>query len=159
MARAFQFKLEVVRTLRQQAQDAQRREVAEVLRANNRVNEEIELLTRQLRETVAQKRGQQRAVRIDLGSNRAHQYFRGRLHRQILEAHTRRSQCQEDLARERNNLLKATTQLKAIEKLREKLLQRHNLEIARQERVDADEMAIQAHLRGLSGFTLGGEAA
>ena len=147
MAGRFRFRLEVVRRIRRQAQDAQRRVVADAIRAVGTVEQRIDRLTQTLGNTVEQARDAQQARRLDLMSLRGHQFYRGWLHRRILESHAELSQRRAELVRERTRLGEVTKQLKVIEKLREKHWTRYLKEIRREEQAAFDESALQTYLR------------
>ena len=115
MAGKFRFRLEVVRRVRQQAQDAQRRVLADALRAVTAVEWRIAHLTRELGETMGQARDAQRGRRLDMVSLRGHQFYRGSVHRRILESRTELARRRAELDRERAKLGEATKRLKVME--------------------------------------------
>ena len=147
MAGRFRFSLEVVRRVRRQAQDAQRRAVADAVRTVTAVENRIEQLTRELADTMDRTRDVHRPGRLDIASLRGHQFYRGHLHRRILESGAELSGRQTELQRERAKLAEATKQLKVIEKLREKHWQRHLTEVRRAEQAAFDEAALQVYRR------------
>ena len=147
MAGRFRFRLEVVRRIRQQAQDAQRRVVADAVRAVGAVEQRIDRLTQTLSNTVEQARDAQQERRLDLVSLRGHQFYRGWLHGRILESHAELSRRRTELDRERAELGEVTKRLKVIEKLREKQWNRYLKEIRREEQAAFDESAVQTFLR------------
>ena len=147
MAGRFRFRLEVVRRVRQHAQDAQRRVVADAVRAVTAVEQRIERLTQALGDTVEQARGAQRAKRLDLVSLRGHQFYRGWLQRRILESHQELFRHRTELDHQRVKLGEVTSQLKVMEKLREKQWRRHVAEARREEQASFDESALQTDLR------------
>ena len=147
MAGRFRFQLEVVRKLRQEAMDTQRRTVAHAIGAVRRTERRVEQLTEELRATIAQTRDSQQVRRLDIVSLRGHQYYRGRLHRQIMESDEERAKRQAILDRERAKLAKVTMRLKVIEKLREKQWNRHATQLRREEQAGYDETAVQAYAR------------
>ncbi len=153
MAKRFRFRLEVVRKLREQARDAQRRVVADAVRAVTAVEQRIDRLTHELRGTVQRTRDEQRVELLDITSLRAHQYYRSWLHRKIMEAGIERSDHRRRLDRERARLGEASARLKAIEKLRERRWQRHHLLLKREEQADGDESALRLYGRRAGGYS------
>jgi flagellar FliJ protein len=147
MAGRFRFRLEVVRRIRQQAQDAQRRVVADAARAVGVVEAQIDRLTHTLGDTVDRARETQRGKRLDLMCLRGDQFYRGWLHRRILESHAELSGRRADLDRARAELGELTKRLKVIEKLRERQWARYLKDIRREEQAAFDESALQMHLR------------
>ena len=151
MARGFRFRLEVVRRLRKQAQDAQRRVVAGAVRSVAEAQNRLTELAGELRSTVGRTRETQRARRIDVVSLQRHQLYRGWLYRRRMEAREELGRRHVELDRQRENLAEATKQLKVIEKLREKQKMRYDLRVERQERAAYDEAALQTHRRRYAG--------
>lgn len=147
MARKFRFRLETVRRLREQARDAQRRVVADAVRAVTRVEDRIARLTQQLHDTVDRFRDAQRAERLDVASLRGHQIYRSWLHRNIVESNEELARQQAKLDYERAKLAEAWKRVKAIEKLRERQWKCHLTEVAREERAANDEAALQMYMR------------
>lgn len=147
MARRFRFRLETVRKLRRQAQDVQRRAVADVVRTVGLVEERIAGLTRQLHGTTDQSRNAQQARRLDMASLRGHQFYRSWLHRQITEADAELTRRKAQLEAERARLAEASKRLKVIEKLRERQWTRYRTGVAREEQAAADEAALTMHMR------------
>lgn len=147
MARRFRFRLETVRRLRERERDARRRVVGEAVRAVGRIEDRIARLTRELQGTIDQSRGVCEEVRLDMVSLRGHQYYRGWLHRQILESNARLALRRAELDAECARLGETSKRLKVIENLHNKQSARHCIEVAREEQADADEVALQRHLR------------
>lgn len=147
MARRFRFKLEVVERLRRQRVDAQRRMVATKLRALARMEDRMAQLNQQLRETVEQTRWAQQRPSLDLVSLRGQQYFKARLHREIMQADLERVDVLAELQQERTRLSDASKQLKVIEKLRERQWRRHKEAVRRENQAESDEAATQMFLR------------
>ncbi len=147
MARKFQFRLEVVRKLREKARDEQRRVVAAEVRAVRDIEERIAQLTSQLRETVELTRDGQSTPRLDVAQLRGHHVHRHWLHHRVMESDMDLSQHRRKLDEERNKLGEATARLKAIEKLREKRWARHLVQVRREEQAQTDEAAVAGFAR------------
>ena len=147
MAKRFQFRLEVVRKLREQARDMQRRVVADAVREVRGVEERVDQLTDQLRATVELTRGEQRTQRLDVPSLRGHQFYRNWLHRRIRESNLELCEKRARLDTERTRLGEASARLKAIEKLRDKRWVRHLTQVGREEQAAMDEVAVGGFIR------------
>lgn len=151
MAERFRFRLETVRRLREQARDAQRRIVADASRAVRSVEDRIEQFSRELRTVSAESRDARRMGRLDPVLLRRDQHYRGWLQRKIVQFQEELSVKLAELDRHRAKLAETQKDLKVIEKLRDRQLQRHLAEVAREERLYHDEAAQQQCLRGRSG--------
>ncbi len=147
MAGRFRFRLEVVRRVRQQARDAQRRVVAEAIRAVRAVEDTLRDSTQALHDTVERTRETQQARHLNLALVREEQFYRTRLHRRIIESRSTLAKKQAVLDREREKLANASKRLKVIEKLRDKRRERHLAQVRREEQVAFDETALQGYLR------------
>ena len=147
----FRFKLEVVRKLRKQAQDAQRRVVADAVRSVVGVEDRIAHLGREVQATIDERREAQGAAHIDMTRLRGHELYRGWLYHKTGEAGTELARCQVSLNEERDKLATASKELKVIEKLRERQKARYDLLIRRQEQATSDEAALQTYLRSRGG--------
>jgi len=147
VAGGFKFRLEVLLRVRKQERDAQRRVVAEVLREIGAIERRIKEATEALRMEKDNTRDARGVARLDLAALRGHQFYASRLHRWIGEGRMDLAARQTLLEKEREKLAEASKRLKAIEKLREKHLQRHMLLELRRERVAEDELAAQRYIR------------
>ena len=147
MAKRFQFRLEVVRKLRAQARDVQRRAVGDAVGAVRGVEERLDQLTQQLRDTVEITRGEQRTQELDVASLRGHQFYRNWLHRRIMESNLELGDRRATLDVERAKLGEASARLKAIEKLRDKRFARHLVQVRREEQTTMDEAAVGGFAR------------
>ncbi len=147
MAGKFRFRLDTVERIRRRARDEQRRELARAVRDAQLVKERIAVLTDGLAATIHRKRDIQQAQRLDLHSLRSHQFYRGDLHRRILESGEELTQREVVVDQERAKLAAATKRLKVIEKLRQKQLERHITALRREEQAEMDEAALQKYVR------------
>ncbi len=147
MARRFRFRLETVQRLRQRAQDEQRRVVAEHVRKVTGMQERIAGFERQIDTIAGGTRSAQRSPKLDVALLRSHHAHRGWVGYKLGEMHDGLRRAQADLAVEQANLAEAVKRLKVIEKLRERQWARHQLELSREERADADEAAVQMYVR------------
>lgn len=149
MARGFQFRLEVVRRVRKRAQDAQRRVVADSVRAVRKVERRIADLKGDLDRSVRRSRDARMERRVDVFSLRGHQMFQASVHRHLLEAVGEMSQRQGELDTERAKLAEVANRLKAIEKLREKRWAEYVKGLEKRERAAYDEAATSRFIRQL----------
>ena len=147
MAGGFKFSLEVLLRVRKQERDAQRRVVAEALRGIDTIERRIGEATEALRIEKDDTRDARGGARLDLSALRGHQFYVSRLHRWIGEGRMDLASQQTLLEKEREKLAEVSKRLKAIEKLREKHLQRHMLLERRRERATEDELAAQRYIR------------
>ena len=143
----FRFRLEAVRKVRQQAQDAQQRVVAGVLREIGQTESGIRQLTEELRAEVGASRTAQSFERLDLTVIRGHRFRQTWLQGRILDGREELARQQARLAQERDKLAEASRRLKVIEKLRERQWERFSTEERRAEQRENDEIANQLHLR------------
>jgi len=156
MARRFEFRLEVVRKLREQARDVQRRAVGDAVSAVCGVEQRLDQLTAQLRDTFEITRGAQRTQELDVASIRGHQFYRNWLHRRIMESNLELGDRRATLDAERAKLGEASARLKAIEKLRDRRFTRHLVQVHREEQATMDEAAVGGFARRRQ-FVGGGE--
>ena len=147
MVRRFEFRLEVVRKLREQARDVQRRAVGNAVSALRGVEEQLDQLTRLLRDTVEITRGEQRTQELDVAVLRGHQFYRNWLHRRIMESNVELGDRRATLEVERAKLGEASARLKAIEKLRDRRFSRHLVQVRREDQMVMDEAAVGGFAR------------
>lgn len=147
MAGRFRFRLEVVRRVRKQAQDAQRRVVADAVQSVKNLESRIGRLTSDLHRTMDRTRDARRPRQLDLPSLRRHQVYRGCIHGWLLESATELAECQAALDGQRSKLAETTKRLKAIEKLRERKWASHVQALGRAEQAGYDEMAAGRYVR------------
>ncbi len=147
MAGKFQFRLEVVRKLRKQAQDVQRRVVAEAVRAVHETERRTADLTRQLDGVWQVSRSTQQEKSVNVSALRGQHFYAGWLHRKIIESEVDIGEAKSRLDQERQVLASKTKELKVIEKLRDKKQSRHISNEKRVERALEDEAAAQLYVR------------
>lgn len=157
MAGKFRFRLEVVRRVRKQAQDAQRRVVADAVQRVKNLESRIDRLTSDLHRTMDQTRDVGRPRQMDLPSLRRHQVYRGCIHGWLLESANDLTVRQAALDGERSKLAETSKRLKAIEKLRERKWASHVQALGRVERAGYDEMAAGRYVRARGTCRAGGD--
>lgn len=156
MAGRFRFRLEVVRRVRKQAQDMQRRVVADAIQAAQEVENRMGRLTEELDRTMDRSRDARRLHELDISALRGHQVYRGCIHRRLLESATELVKRRATLDVERSKLAETTKRLKAIEKLRERKLASHVKTLEREEQAGYDETAAGLYMRALGASRAGG---
>ncbi|MBI1825603.1 MAG: flagellar export protein FliJ [Planctomycetes bacterium] len=141
MAKRFQFRLEAVRRIREQAKDARLRDLAGAVRQFSASKHVLESLGDQLSESTDELRGSKKLGLLDLSALRAQQYFGVWLEWQIRDASADVQEKRKAVDAERKKLADANAQFKAIEKLRERAIARHALQNRREEQMEMDEIA------------------
>jgi flagellar FliJ protein len=141
MAKRFVFKLETVLRLRQQREDRQKRVVAERLRQIGQMRGRIAALERQIREQVAGLRADALHTTLDVVGLARNRHYLSRLQRHRLEAQSQLGMLEKRLAQERAVLAHAAKERKVIEKLKERQYARYQKDLARQERIEADDLS------------------
>ncbi len=147
MAKRFVFRLETVRRVRKQAEDAQKRVVAEHTR---RLTDERDRTRRLSAGLIAQRRDARTdhdARRLDLVALRCRYFYMARLEREILESRRQVEQLEKVLEQERKKLGELAARRKAIDKLRDKQWSRHQTAMKRAEQAEDDEIAAQKYVR------------
>ena len=147
MAKHFRFRLETVERVRRIAVDRQRRVVAAAQRTVQDAQERIDHCNEGLRASVLDNRERRTAEALDMGSLCREEYYRGWLHRALVDARILLDEARKMLEQERAKLVKERTALRAIEKLRERQWKRHLRETAKEEQALSDEAATQRFLR------------
>ena len=156
MAGRFRFRLEAVRRVRKQAQDVQRRMVADAVQAVQEVENRMGRMNEDLALTMDRSRDSRRLHDLDISVLRSHQIYRGCIHRRLLESATELEERRATLEVERTKLAETTKRLKAIEKLREKKLASHVRTVKRAEQAGHDEIASGLYWRALVADRIGG---
>ncbi len=145
MAKKFQFKLEVVRKLRERERDIQRRKVAESIRAVTEAERRVEGLNASLRGTMDDGRNVLSSIRLDLGQVRSQRFYQSWLHGTILESNEELGKRERELTVDREELGRVNARFQSLEKLKEKKWQRHLQEVSKEERAMFDEIALQRY--------------
>ncbi len=147
MAHRFQFRLEVVRRVREKARDTQQRAVAQRIRAVTGVEEHIRRLNRSVTTAVDESRTDHRTGVLDTANIRERLRYRNWLHQSIEAANDELDHRKAELKEEQERLAEASKQLKVIEKLRERQWNRYRSELAREEQAASDEASLQMFVR------------
>lgn len=129
--------------MRKQALDVERRALAARVRAWSAARDELENIRREQRETSELLRASRSGEALDIGTVRTQQFYGGWLATSAASMAQRVADENRSLEAQRARVAEATKALRVIEKLKERALARHREEIARQERIEMDEMAAQ----------------
>lgn len=157
MAKRFVFKLQALLSTRKRARDAQRRVLADAMRAARRIEQRIEAAARMLQQRHDHARvdqsprslesAGQAGMQLDVQAIRRHHLHMQHLHQRIADGHVALRAQEKQVEQERQALAELSMQLKIIEKLREKRYRQWLEETRRQQRREEDEMAIQRFAR------------
>lgn len=153
MARRFRFRLETVRKIRERERDAQRRIVAEKVRAVEAIRDRIGTLTDGMDDNRNGARAARRAGWVSINLLRGHVLHQTWLARTI---ETKREELDERLGEfraEQGKLAESSKRLKVIEKLRERKWEQHQVKLAREEIQAGDEASRQIFWRARHGAT------
>jgi flagellar export protein FliJ len=143
MAKKFRFKLEAVHKLRERERDAQRRRVADAVRAVTDAEQRLASRNDSLRGTFAAGRDVQSSPRLDVGLIRSHRFYQSWLHGSILESSAEVGKRRRELAVERESLGRSNARFKSLEKLKERKWRRHLEDVKREELATFDEIGMQ----------------
>jgi len=138
---SYRFRLERVRALRERREEQAKQSFAEALEAHERCGREL----RNVQETIVNARRAQLEASADtLG---AHQSYLERLERSEQLCRQRLAAYEASLDEARAALTKASQELEALERLKEKGLAEHTREASRLEQLLLDEIAGNGHWR------------
>jgi flagellar FliJ protein len=143
---SFRFRLERVRALRERREDAAKEELAGAMLRHRRCEEEVQAAA----ERIARARASQTdAARLPASANdfMAHQAYLERAERahQATRQHLQRQEV--ELLQRREALTQAARDRQALERLKETRRAEHEREVARQEGLMLDEIAINSYRR------------
>lgn len=149
MAR-FKFRLEPVLKMRKRIEQDRQRELA--LRESKLVElqNELKRMDSTLQSTAEELRKNHLTGRIDLGFLTAHRRFLGAMQRQGIEVAQKIAAQQLKVNEARAHLAEAAKHRKAIEKLRERQLERWQQDQSRRELADLDEIGTQIGYKNLT---------
>jgi flagellar export protein FliJ len=138
---SYRFRLERVRALRERREEQAKQEFAVALQARQRCQDELALIAGRIESA---RHAQFDAAADDLG---AHQSYLERLERAHEVALQELARHELELSERRTALTKASQDLQALERLKEKGLDDHNREAARVEQIMLDEIAGNGYWR------------
>lgn len=147
MPKRFRFRLEPVLRLRRRAVDEQMRVVGEQLRRLGRCRETMAKLRRQVDELLTRSRVERSNTDVDIGMQLQEQRWRLHLKRRIAKQAERLLEMAGVLRSAQAKLADLSKDVKVIEKLRERQYRTFSEEQSREERLEADEQAMQIFLR------------
>ncbi len=143
MAQQFKFRLETVRRVRQLDFEARQRVVAERLRKIGSEKAIIAALKRERKSMNDETKRLLSGGQVNVDGVSRYRLGVGYLRDQILDAENRIASHEKELATERAAMVKASVEVKAIEKLKERQLAAHELQLKRLESAEQDETAQQ----------------
>ncbi len=145
MAKRFRFRLDTILRLRKRILEERQVVVAKRLQAiaieQGLVSQARELLADEAVESRAMQ-GQGSVNVSHLRSYRMHSLYLGSV---ISECNARMAAHERELERERQEMVEASVAVKAIEKLKERRLQRHQRQLAKEEQMQQEEFYAQMH--------------
>jgi flagellar FliJ protein len=143
---SFRFRLERVRALREHREDAAKEELAGAMLRHRRSEEEVEAAAARIARARA---AQADATRLPSSATdfMAHQAYLERAERahQATRQHLQRQEL--ELAQRREALTQAARDRQALERLKERRRNDHEREVARQEGLALDEIALNGYRR------------
>ena len=135
----FQFRLQTLLRLREAARDERREQLAEVMRIDDALRKQLaELEGLQSEARALQRLG---VGRVDVDRLLEAQRYEAVVALEILHVERQRAAVAEEMNKRREALVEADREFKVMEKLREKRLQEHGVEVLAQEMKVLDEVA------------------
>lgn len=150
MAKKNRFRLNTVLKLRKQREDGHRRIVAARLREIMRTQERIMTLSDQVEKEIDAMRGGRRGGMLDVTQIARHRHWLTHLQRGILETEAQLRAIQAKLSQERAELVAASRDRKALDKLKEKHVAKIRIQAEKRRRQEEDEMALRPFLLRLA---------
>jgi len=147
MAKRFRFRLETIRRVRKQAEDAQKRLVAHKLQEVVQTRSKIDGINEALRAESDSIRFSQGAGVLDVPMLRYRQFYLTSLRNRLFEMQESLLTRNKALNIERKKLAELSAKRKALDKLREKRWQAHQEALRRQEQTETDEVAVMRFVR------------
>ncbi len=139
--------------MRQLAFEERQRVVAERLRKIGSEKAIIAALNAELRSMNEESKRLLAVGQVNVDGVCRYRYRAGYLREQVGSAEMRVLQHERELQAERNAMVKASVAVKALEKLKERRLAAHVLQIKHLETVEQDETALQIHRRNVESTT------
>ncbi len=147
MAKRFVFKLDGVRRVRQAAEKQQRRAVAAQLRRVRGHQERIAKLSNGLALAVAAAQRTRLSGSLVVSEQIQEQRWMLALNRRLRIERAELRSSEQELDQIRRELMRRSTDVKVLEKLRDRRLAEFRRQAARQEQVEQDESATQSFVR------------
>ena len=139
----FEFKLEAALKQRKHIEQDKQRALAAVQAQMAQLQEELRAMNQQVQDTINDVRNNHLTGRLDMGFLAAHRRYMIAMQRQGMTLMQRMALVQRQVEAAQKELFEAAKHRKAIEKLREKQLERWRAEQARKEMTALDEVAMQ----------------
>jgi flagellar FliJ protein len=146
MARTFRFRLEPVRQLREQAEDAAKEDLATAM-AERRRQEELRAVAEQRLDGARDSSRVTAGAAIDISAIAAHQAFIERSEREAQAAELELHRHEAEVSARRSALEHAAQERQVLEKLRDKQSRAHSVAAEKAEAAMLDELATTGHRR------------
>lgn len=146
MAR-FQFRMKTLLRLHEATRDERRTELAQAQRAADAVQERLDELASELTNLGAASREAISPGRIDVDRLLTVQRYELLLRAQVQQAQAQKQMVEAEVERRREALVAANREVKSLENLRQRQLERHQAEDAKREGAALDEAAGRRHGR------------
>ncbi|GAB6165422.1 flagellar export protein FliJ [Thermostilla marina] len=143
----FRFRLEPVQRLREHVRDQRRAELAQALEAMELVEQKQRELAEELERATKLQREAAKPGSIDVDTIMAVRRYQTALYAQAAQLQQQAAAIAEEIERRREALAQADREVRILEKLRERQLERHRSEEKRRETKLMDETAAQRYLR------------
>ena len=145
----FKFQLEGVLQHRKNIEEQKQRALAPILAEMQRLKNELSELDQTARTAVADLRDNRLTGHLDLSFLAAHRRFTGSVQRKAVALAQKMAIVQREIDKARADLAEAAKQRKIIEKLRERQLERWQIQQHRQEMEELDDIGMQLAFRQL----------
>ncbi|RMF88177.1 MAG: flagellar export protein FliJ [Planctomycetota bacterium] len=143
----FRFRLQPLQRLREHARDQRRAELAQALEALELVEQKQRELAEELERATGLQRQAAKPGSIDVDTIMAVRRYQMALYAQAAQLQQQAAAIAEEIERRREALAQADREVRVLEKLRERQLERYRSEEQRREMKVMDETAAQRYLR------------
>lgn len=145
MAKRFNFRLETVLKLRKQNEEKKQRALAERLREMSTLQDHLMGLNSQIASERRVAGSFAVHAHLDVPAMSKRRFWVSHLQRGVLDTESEIRKLEESVLEDRHALAEAAREFKIVETLRSKQQQEHDQMHARQETIEADEIALQYH--------------
>ena len=145
MAKRFNFRLETVLKLRKQNEEKKQRALAERLREMSTLQDHLMGLNSQIASERRVAGSFAVHAHLDVPAMSKRRFWVSHLQRGVLDTESQIRKLEESVLEDRHALAEAAQEFKIVETLRSKQQQEHDQMQARQETIEADEIALQYH--------------
>ena len=145
MAKRFNFRLETVLKLRKQNEEKKQRALAERLGEMSTLQDHLMGLNSQIASERRVAGSFAVHAHLDVPAMSKRRFWVSHLQRGVLDTESQIRKLEESVLEDRHALAEAAQEFKIVETLRSKQQQEHDQMQARQETIEADEIALQYH--------------